>query len=52
MIETICLIITTFSVVSREIREWIKLRTREKDDDSHPPFLSLLEQHFILGSTI
>ena len=41
MIETICLIITTFSVVSREIREWIKLRTREKDDDSHPPFLSL-----------
>ena len=39
MIETVCLIITTFSVVSREIRAWIELRKREKDDESHPPFL-------------
>ena len=42
MIETVCLIITTFSVVSREIRAWIELRKREKDDESHPPFLTLL----------
>ena len=31
--------ITAFTAVSREIREWIALRKREKDDESHPPFL-------------
>ena len=41
MFENICIIITAFAVVSREIREWIKLRKREKDDESHPPFLTL-----------
>ena len=39
MVETLCLIITALSAVSREIREWLKLREREKDDESHPPFL-------------
>ena len=39
MIETICLIITAFGAVSREIRGWLKLRKREEDDESHPPFL-------------
>ena len=33
--------ITAFSAVSREIREWIALRKREKDDESHPTFLIL-----------
>ena len=42
MTETICLIITAFAAVSREIRGWIKLRKREKDDESHPPFLTPL----------
>ena len=32
---------TALSAVSREIREWIKLRKREKDDESHPPFLTI-----------
>ena len=41
MIEHICVIITALAAVSREIREWIKLRKREKDDESHPPFLTL-----------
>ena len=51
--ELICLIITAFAAVSREIRGWIELRTREKEDEKHPPFLnSLLEQHFILDKTI
>jgi len=44
MIETICLIITAFSAVSREIRGWIEVRTREKDDEKHPPFLTLLSR--------
>jgi len=39
MINTICMVITAISAVSREIREWIALRKREKDDESHPPFL-------------
>ena len=33
--------ITAFSAVSREIREWIALLKREKDDESHPPFLNI-----------
>jgi hypothetical protein len=40
MFENIVLLITALSAVSREIREWVKmLNTREKDDESHPPFL-------------
>ena len=37
--------------VSREIREWIILRKEEKDDETHPPFLtysSLVGQHLYL----
>jgi hypothetical protein len=41
MTETICLIITAFAAVSREIRGWLELRKREKDDESHPPFLNI-----------
>ena len=37
MLNTILMAITAFSAVSREIREWIALRKREKDDESHPP---------------
>ena len=40
MTEAICLLITALAAVSREIRGWIKLRKREKDDESHPPFLN------------
>jgi len=40
MVESIYLIITAILAVSREIREWIELRKREKDDESHPPFLT------------
>ena len=40
MAESICLLITALAAVSREIRGWLKLRKREKDDDSHPPFLT------------
>jgi len=48
MLNTIFMALTALSAVSREIREWIELRKREKDDESHPPFLnSLLAQHFI-----
>ena len=39
MAETICLLITAFAAVSREIRGWLKMRKQEKDDESHPPFL-------------
>ena len=39
MLENICLLITVLTSLSREIRGWIALRKREKDDDSHPPFL-------------
>ena len=44
MTDTICLIITALAAVSREIREWMKLRKQEKDDESHPPFLTLLSR--------
>ena len=40
MAESICLLITALAAVSREIRGWLKLRKREKDDESHPPFLT------------
>ena len=40
MFDSICLLITAISAVSREIRCWIELRKREKDDESHPPFLN------------
>ena len=39
MLDTIFMALTAISAVSREIREWIALRRREKDDESHPPFL-------------
>ena len=55
MVELIYLFITALAAVSREIREWIKLRKEEKDDEPHPPFLtysSLMGQHFILDKTI
>ena len=39
MTESICLIITALAAVSREIRGWLALKKREKDDESHPPFL-------------
>ena len=39
MLTTLFMAITAFTAVSREIREWIALRKREKDDESHPPFL-------------
>ena len=51
MINTILMALTAFAAVSREIREWIALRKREKDDESHPPFLtysSLVGQHLYL----
>ena len=38
MVETIFLIITAFSAVSREIRAWIELQTRKKEEDDYPPF--------------
>lgn len=41
MVDTICLIITALSAVSREIRAWIELRTRKKDEDDYPPFSTL-----------
>ena len=41
MTENICIIITALAAISREIRGWIKLRKREKDDESHPPFLNI-----------
>jgi len=41
MLTTLFMAITAFTAVSREIREWIALRKREKDDESHPPFLIL-----------
>ena len=48
MFENIVLLITALSAVSREIREWVKmLNTREKDDESHPPFLN-----YSFGTTI
>ena len=47
MTDTICLIITARAAVSREIREWMKLRKQEKDDESHPPFLN-----YSFGTTI
>lgn len=28
--------------ISREIRGWIEIRTRKKDDEKHPPFFTLL----------
>ena len=52
---SICMLITALAAVSREIREWIALRKREKDDESHPPFLTYscpMGQHFILNRTI
>ena len=49
MINTILMALTAFAVVSREIREWIALRKREKDDESHPPFLTY---SFPTGTTI
>ena len=51
MLTTLFMAITAFTAVSREIREWIALRKREKDDESHPPFLtysSLVGQHLYL----
>ena len=39
MLNTIFMALTAFAAVSREIREWIAMRKREKDDESHPPFL-------------
>jgi len=40
MFENIVLLLTAVSAVSREIREWVQmLKTREKDDEPHPPFL-------------
>ena len=42
MAESICLLITALAAVSREIRGWIELRKKEKDDELHPPFLTLL----------
>ena len=47
MFDSICLLITALSAVSREIRCWIELRKREKDDESHPPFLN-----YSFGTTI
>ena len=41
MTESICLIITALAAVSREIRGWLALKKRDKDDESHPPFLIL-----------
>ena len=41
MLHTICMLVTALAAVSREIREWIALRKREKDDESHPPFLNI-----------
>ena len=41
MFENIVLLITALSAVSREIRGWLELRKREKDDESHPPFLNI-----------
>ena len=49
MINTILMALTAFAAVSREIREWIALRKREKDDESHPPFLTY---SFPTGTTI
>ena len=51
MVELIYLFITASVAVSREIREWIILRKEEKDDETHPPFLtysSLVGQHLYL----
>ena len=55
MAESICLLITALAAVSREIRGWIELRKKEKDDELHPPFLIYscpMGQHFILNRTI
>lgn len=50
MLNTIFMALTAFAAVSREIREWIAMRKREKDDESHPPFL-ILFWHNILYLT-